>query len=65
MERFCKENPNFEFHCTEWKYDIPAKERVIEFDFVRDERVLTAMRKRADDGNEWLEKHFKSIILNV
>jgi hypothetical protein len=61
MEKFCKDNPHFEFHTENWDYDISLNDRVIEFDIIRDDKVINQMKQRAEDSNIWLFKNFPKL----
>lgn len=54
MPLFLKENIGFEFHCTNWDYDIPMHQRVYEIDVLRDEAKIQRMKERVDECRKWM-----------
>jgi hypothetical protein len=54
--QFKKDNPFFEFTTAEWEYDIPMKERVIEFEVQRDDEVIDKMYRRVKKCREHLNE---------
>lgn len=45
MKEFLAENPyGFDFHCTDWQYDIPMSERVVSFLVKRDEAKIEKIK---------------------
>ena len=54
MQQFRKDNPFFDLDCSDWSYDIPRKERVIEFAFKRDEQVIKQIYQRVVECRQWL-----------
>jgi hypothetical protein len=56
---FKEENAWFEFDndLSEWKYDIPMKERLFTFTFERDEEKILQMQKRVVQCREWMLKN--------
>src|SRR5690606_2640599 len=46
MSQFIKDNPHFDVHEDNWFYDIPLKERVIEFEVQRDENIIDKIYER-------------------
>lgn len=62
MGEFQKENPGFDFHSdlSEWKWDIPYKERVKMFSIERDLSDIEAVKSRIIEGRKYLAELFKS-----
>jgi hypothetical protein len=49
MGEFLKENPyGFDFHCTDWQYDIPMSERVVTFLVKRDEAKIEKIKSTVE-----------------
>lgn len=46
MDQFQKDNPAFDLHTEVWEYDIPMKERLIEFEVKRDDNVIDKIYER-------------------
>lgn len=44
MADFRKDSPGFDFHTTDWKYDIDLKDRVVEFKIKRDEAAIDIIK---------------------
>ena len=63
MAQFKRDNPGFDFDCTEWKYDIDIKDRIVEFVIHFREEKMNAINKRLSDCKEWMNKNlFKEDI---
>ena len=65
--QFLKDYPNYDFDCKKWNYDIPFKERMIQFDILFDndfpEKVINAVHKARLFLNEFEasnKKRFKT-----
>lgn len=60
MAAFVKENPGFDFHSdlSEWKWDIPHKDRVKMFTLTKDESDIEAIKARIIEGRKYLKKEF-------
>lgn len=56
MVQFKRDNPGFDIECKDWCYDIPAKERVIEFVIERDEKEIEKIHDRVEECREWYNK---------
>jgi hypothetical protein len=64
MELFLSHNPYFEFHCKDWKYDVPMNERFHEIDVVRDDIKIKKMIERVKECREWMNKNlFKTELV--
>ena len=60
MEQFKNDNPRFDIHSKDWVYDIPMKERVVEFHFEKDSALIGKMKDRVEECREWMNaKLFK------
>lgn len=46
MGQFLKDNPHFDVHNTTWEWDIPLKERVVEFQVTRDDNIIDKIYER-------------------
>jgi len=59
LELFRKHNPDFEFHndLSEWKFDIPLKDRVFQFKIERDDSEIERLKTRIIDCREWINKN--------
>lgn len=57
MELFKKHNPEFQFHCKSWEFDIPAKQRVYEMVIKRDEAKIAKMKERVLDCRKWMNNN--------
>lgn len=55
MGRFIDDYPYFEFHSINWEYDIPADQRVFEFEVKRNNEKITAMCNRVDECRTWMK----------
>lgn len=57
MEAFKEENPWFEFHSdlSEWKWDIPMKDRLHTFTFERSEEAIERIKNRIIQCREWMD----------
>lgn len=56
---FKEENPGFDFHndLSEWKYDIPMKDRLKVFTFNRDEEKIKQIEERVIRCREWIKNN--------
>lgn len=61
---FLKHNPGFDLHTpkSEWTYDIPAKDRVHEFQWERDKPAISKMYQRDDACRKWIKQVFETDI---
>ena len=55
--QFMRDNPHYDFECKNWEYDIPAKERVVEFVIHRSEYSISEIKTRLDDCRKWMDKN--------
>ena len=63
LEDFRRQYPYFEFHndISQWDYDIPIEERVIEFTIKRDEDRISAIRTRLLECRKYMNDHLFKI----
>lgn len=59
LQGFMAENPGFDFDSdlSEWKYDIPMKERLFKISFDRDEEEIKRIESRVKEGWLWMENN--------
>lgn len=66
MAKFVKDYPNFDLDCKDWQYDIPIKERLIEFEVVRRNYEIELIKERVIKCREYLndlEKNYNPSVL--
>jgi hypothetical protein len=56
LDQFMKDNPHFDIHNEIWDYDIPLKERVMEYPVMRDENVIDKIYERVKLVRKELER---------
>lgn len=56
LSEFKKEEPNFDLDITDWKYDIPLKERMIEYEVLRDEDAISRIETQVMKARKWLNE---------
>ena len=61
MAQFRSDNPNFDLECTEWTFDIPLEERIVEYCIDFDEEKLNSIKKRIKECRQWIENN---LLLN-
>lgn len=61
LRLFQNENPDYEFYndLSEWKYDIPAIDRVTTYEFERSEVLENKIIDRVDACNKWINETIK------
>ena len=68
MQQFRRDNPGFDVDCQEWTFDVPLKERLIEFSFKRDDALIEQIYIRLKLCREWLnqfaQKYLPEPVLN-
>lgn len=55
LDQFARDNPDFPMDCEDWQYDIPMKERVVEFSIKRSETEINKIKNRISDCRKWME----------
>ena len=58
MEQFLSDNPWYDLHCKEWKYDIPRSERVKEFVTERDDIKIELVYATVRKCRKYMEETF-------
>jgi hypothetical protein len=56
ISEFIKEAPGFDFHCTEWDYDININDRVLEFTTERNDANINKLIERIIKCREYLNQ---------
>lgn len=51
---FFEENPGFDLHCTDWSFDIPIKERLVEYEVMRDDNCIDRIVSEAVKARKYL-----------
>lgn len=59
MRKFVADYPYFEFHSINWDHDIPAEQRVFEFEVKRNNEKINAMKYRVVDCRRWMDLKLK------
>lgn len=54
---FKQENPNFDLDCTEWNYDIPKEERVVEYTIERNEEDIKRIYEQVSKARRFIKNH--------
>ena len=60
MEQFRLDNPDVSIDCTDWTYDIPIKDRVIEYVVDFDQEKINAIKNRIRECRKWLLENFSA-----
>lgn len=64
MAQFKRDNPYFDLTCTDWKYDLPISERIVEFSFDRSDEAIKKIYKRLDECRAWMDENlFKTPLI--
>lgn len=63
IELFKYDNPYFDFHSDvdNWKYDIPAKERLHVIDIPFDKEAIEKLKQRIEDCREWMNENLFNV----
>lgn len=56
MQQFRKDNPYYELHTEIWDYDIPMKERIIQYEVLRDDNKIDRLYERVKLMRKELER---------
>lgn len=64
---FLKENPNYDFYCKDWRFDIPLIERVHSVTYPHNKEDIERLKERVIRSREWLKKyhntHYPSVLI--
>jgi hypothetical protein len=62
---FIKVDPGFDFHCRDWQFDIPLKERVLTFTTERNEDDIKIIQDKVLKARKWLNDLTPSQVLQL
>lgn len=59
IEQFNRDNPNFDYdnNIKEWVYDIPIKDRVVEYTVYKDCEMLQKVKNRIIECRKWMNEN--------
>jgi hypothetical protein len=55
LDQFKKDNPFYDMDCKDWTYDIPRKERLVEYTVHRDSQVIQSIYDRVEECRKWIK----------
>lgn len=63
IEQFNRDNPNFDYDCNvkEWIYDIPIRDRVVEYTIHKDDEALQKIKNRIIECRKWMNYYLYEI----
>lgn len=56
IREFKDQEPGFDFDCKIWEYDIPLKERLVEFTIERDEVIISKIQSTVEKCRKYLNE---------
>lgn len=61
--QFVRDNPNYDWDCHDWQYDIPIEERIVEFAIERNDMEAMKIKDRITDCRSWMNTNLFKLQL--